>query len=323
MKIVFYVSTLMIFISLNANALPILAESEDGQGLLATIYPDHENSKKFYFFPNAGGLEQNENGEPRFGMTHWTPSSENATAGYFSGIFRLRLTENLKSAVEGLVKEGKQLAVVPVQKSYLSFMKNEKNEAIMTDIFKEVSMPPFSGRAEDSMGISGTLTRDGAQVMSAILGAGGNAADLHYCYEIRGLSPLFHANIQLNYHKVYTHFLAQSSGGRWWWKWSIRTEVEKLIESGDIRIHINGGNANQYDYIMALADRMIAKFMEAKLENRRGTTSGRFGISYTQIIEDRDISFDLKQRELIDREFCVSLGMDELKNYPWLITKNN
>ena len=72
---------------------------------------------------------------------------------------------------------------------------------------------------------------------------------------------------------------------------------------------------------MALADRMVTKFMDPILDNRRNTTSGRFGVSFTKIIEDRDMSFDLKQRELISREYCVSLGLGELKAFPWLITK--
>ena len=74
---------------------------------------------------------------------------------------------------------------------------------------------------------------------------------------------------------------------------------------------------------MALADRMVEKFMEPKLENRRGRTSGRFGVSYTRIVEDREETFELKQRELITRNYCVSLGLGELKAYPWLITNAN
>ncbi len=307
--------------SLNAVALPILTESEDGTGLLATIYPDHENTNKVYFFPNSGGLEKTDAGVPRFGMSYWTPEEGSTTGGYFSGIFHLGVSGDLKAAVENNKKAGKQVAVIPVQESHIYFMEDREGGRLMTDLYKEISMPPFSGRAEDSIGISASLTPTGAKMLSSILSAGGNGADLKYCYEIKGLSPIFHANIQLNYHKVYTHFLAQASGGRWWWKWNVRTEIEKLVESGDIKIEINGGTANQYDYIMALADRMITKFMVPILDNRRGTTSGRFGVSFTQIMEDREMSFDLKQRELICREYCVALGLDQLKEFPWLITK--
>lgn len=313
-------SILIGMLSMPAMALPILTESEDGSGLIATIYPDHENSRKFYFFPNSGEIEKNDSGIPRFGMAQWNPKDENSAAGYFSGIFHLKISHDLKEAVQNKKKEGKEIAVIPVQKSYIHFMKNNENEPIMSDFFKEVSIPPFAGRAEDSVGISATLTEEGAYAFASILTAGGNALDLRYCYEIKGLSPIFHANIQLNYNKVYTHFLAQSQGGRWWWKWNIRTEVEKLVENGTIKIQINGGDANKYDYIMSLTDRMVEKFMDPRLENRKGTTSGRFGVSYTRIVEDRDLSFDLKQRELITREYCVGLGLGELQNFPWLIT---
>jgi hypothetical protein len=311
----------MSLISLNAAALPILTESADGSGLLATIYPDHENPSKFYFFPNTGGLEKDSTGVPRFGMSYWIPDEESTTGGYFSGIFRLGVDSDLKLTLEGYKKAGKQISVIPVLESHLYFMEDREGNRLLTDLYKEISMPPFSGRAEDSIGISASLTKTGALMLANILNNGGNGADLKYCYEIKGVSPIFHANIQLNYNKVYTHFLAQAQGGRLWWKWSVRTEIEKLVESGDIKIEINGGSANQYDYIMALADRMVQKFMDPILDNRRGATSGRFGISYTQIVEDRDLSFDLKQRELISREYCVSLGLSELKAFPWLITK--
>lgn len=308
-------------ISLQALALPILTESSNGTGLVATIYPDHENPSKFYFFPNSGSLEKNESGVPRFGMSYWNPEDGNTTAGYFSGIFRLGVDSQLKEAIAKYQKSGKQISVMPVQESHLYFMEDREGNRLLTDLYKEISLPPFSGRAEDSIGISASLTKSGAQMLASILTNGGTGADLKYCYEIKGVSPIFHAKIQLNYQKIYSHFLAQARGGSWWWKWSIRTEVEKLIENGDIKIQINGGTANQYDYIMALADRMIAKFMDPILDNRRGTTSGRFGVSSTRIVEDRELSFDLKQRELISREFCVSLGMGELKAFPWLITK--
>ncbi|HXH31901.1 MAG TPA: hypothetical protein VNJ01_13915 [Bacteriovoracaceae bacterium] len=310
-------------ISLNALALPILAESEDGTGLLATIYPDHEDSSKFYFFPNSGALEKGPNGEPRFGMRYWTPKTENSSAGYFSGIFRLYLQGDLGQAVENYKKAGKKIAVIPVQESHLYFMRDEVGNPVITDLYKQVSLPRFSGRAEDSIGISGTLTVDGADAMASILLAGGNAADLKYCYEIKGVSPVFHAQIHLNYKKVYEHFKAQAGGGRHWWKWSIRTEIQKLVEDGTIKIEINGGTANQYDYVMALADRMVLKFMDPVLDNRQASTSGRYSVGYSKTVEDRELSFDLKQREIISREYCVSLGLGELKKFPWLISKRD
>jgi hypothetical protein len=307
-------------ISLNAMALPILTESADGTGLLATIYPDHENTNKVYFFPNTGGLEKSEAGVPRFGMSYWSTDDANASAGYFSGIFHLGMSGDLKQAVENHKQAGMKVAVIPVQESHIYFMEDRAGGRLMTDLYKEISLPPFGGRAEDSIGISASLTKSGAKMLSSILRNGGTGADLKYCYQITGLSPIFHAKIQLNYNKVYTHFLAQAKGGRWWWKWSVRTEIEKLVENGDIKIEINGGKANQYDYIMALTDRMVTKFMDPILDNRPGTTSGRFGVSFTKIIEDRELTFELKQRELINREFCVSLGLGELKEFPWLIT---
>ncbi len=310
--------------TLNAYALPILSESEDGTGLLATIYPDHSDSNKFYFFPNTGSLEKGSNGEPRFGMSYWTAATPDATAGYFSGIFRLGLSGDLQQSVQNHVKAGKKMAVLPVQESHIFFMEDkDSGERVMTDLYKEVSLPPWSGHAGDSIGISGSLTPMGAKAISGILSSGGNAADLSYCYKITGLSPVFNATIDLDYYKLYKHFVARASGGKWWWKWSVRKEVQKLVETGDIVITINGGTANQYDYIMTLVDRFVERWMKPQLDNRQANTSGKFSIAEARTEEIHKFSFNLTQRERIDRDFCVALGMGELKEFPWLIVNSD
>lgn len=315
-------TVLLATLSFNTFALPILSESADGTGVLATIYPDHEDQNKFYFLPNTGGLEKNENGVPRFGMHYKTTiASPEETAGFFNGIFRLSLSHDLKTSVENYRKAKKQIAVVPVQKSHLEFMQDREGNRVFEELYKQVSMPSVSGRPDDSFGISATLTEFGAQTFSSILLDGGSAASLNYCYQIKGVSPIFETKIELNYNKVYSHFVAQARGGRLWWKWSVRKEVEKLVEDGEIIITITGGTANQYDVIMSLADRMVTKFMVPQLENRRTAAAGRFGLAQIDIIEDRTQTLHLKQRELIERDFCVSLGLDEVKAFPWLITK--
>lgn len=306
-------------ISMNVMALPILSESEDGTGLLATIYPDHQDRNKVYFFPNTGSLEKDDKGQPRFGMSYWTPATPEVTAGYFSGIFHLSVSRDLQQSVQNNIKAGKKVAVMPVQESQIYFMQNKDGGRVLTDLFKEVSVAPFGGRAEDSIGISGSLTYAGSKMLAGILSNGGNGADLSYCYQIKGLSPVFHATIDLNYHKLYKHFVAHASGGKWWWKWNIRTEIQKLVESGDIRIVINGGTANQYDYVMTLVDRFVERWMKPELDNRQARTSGKFGMALAITEQDRDFHYELTQRELITREFCVGLGLGELKEFPWLI----
>lgn len=306
-------------LSLNTMALPILSESEDGTGLLATIYPDHEDKNKVYFFPNSGGLDKDEKGQPRFGMSYWSPTSPDSTGGFFSGIFKLSVSRDLNQSVQNHLKAGKKVAVMPVQVSKLYFMQNQSGGRVLTDLFKEVSLPPFGGRGEDSIGISGSLTPQGSKMLAAILASGGNGADLNYCYQIKGLSPVFNATIELNYHKLYRHFVAHASGGKFWWKWNVRTEIQKLVESGDIRININGGTANQYDYIMTLVDRLVERWMKPELDNRQAHTSGKFGMALAITEENKEFSYSLTQRELITREFCVALGLGELKEFPWLI----
>jgi hypothetical protein len=302
-----------------AFALPILTASKDSSGRLATLVPDHEDAKQIYFFPNRGGLETREDGTPRFALSYWNAPAGEAVGGFLSGIFNLSIGKELKESIQESMSKGNKVSVLPVQKSFIRFAQNEEGERVFRQIFHEIDLPPYSGRPEDSIGLSATLTPMGGKMMAMQLLSAGLGSELEYCYTVKGVSPVFHAKIHMNYNKVYTHFLAQASGGRWWWKWSIRTEIEKLVASSDIKIEINGGDAKQYDYIMALVDRMTERFFVPELENRRGSTSGRYGVSYTRIEEDRDINFELKQRQIIDRDYCVSLGMDDIKRFPWLI----
>lgn len=299
--------------------MPILTESVNGSGLIATIYPDHEDPRKVYFLPNRGSLQINSAGVPEFGMSYWGIKNDSPDAGgYFAGIFNLSTGGDLKIAVENHLSRGHQVAVVPVQQSDVHF-KEKNGERIMEELFKEIDIPEFAGRPEDSFSLSASLTKNGAKALAAQLRSGAVGTDLNYCYGITGLSPVFHAKIRLNYHKVYKHFLAQFKVGRWWWKASIRTEIEKLVENQSIKIEINGGDAKKYDYIMALVDRMAERFFVPALQNRRNSAGGRYGISYTQIEEDRESTFELKQRELIEREFCIGMGLGQLKDFPFLI----
>lgn len=310
----------LVFMSMNALALPILTESVDGSGLLATIYPDHEDSNKVYFLPNRGGLQKDSRGIPEFGMSYWGVTKEAPDAGgYFAGIFNVWTGADLSKAVNAHLQKGFKVAVMPVQQSYVHF-KERNGERVMVDYFKEIDLPEFAGRAEDSFSLSASLSKRGAQMLAAQLRSGAVGTDLNYCYEVTGLSPVFHAKITLNYHKVYEHFLAQAKVRKWWVKINIRTEIEKLIENKSIKVEINGGDASKYDYIMSLVDRMSEKFFEKPvLENRRNSAGGTVGISWTKIFEDRTQTFELKQRELIKRDFCLGLAVSELKEFPFLI----
>jgi len=302
-------------------ALPVLSESEDGMGRLATILPDHEDKKARYFFPNMGGPQLNAQGEPRFALSYWAGNGTQEGGGFMSGIFNLAIGQDLKEAVKESHEKGFKTTVLPVQRSYLRFMQDQEGNRVMQDIFKEVDLPPFGGRAEDSIGLSASLSEIGGKFLAQQLLSANYAAKMDYCYVVKGVSPVFNAKITLNYHKVYTHFVAQASGGKWWWKWSVRKEVEKLIENEDIKIEINGGDAKKYDYIMALVDRMVEKFFVEELPNRRISASGKYGLAHITIREDREQTFELKQREIVDREYCVALGMDDIKRYPHLVVK--
>jgi hypothetical protein len=309
-------------VSLNALALPILTESEDGSARLATIYPDHENPNKVYFAPNRGGLLTYNDGTPQFSLVYWGKNNPETSGGLMTAMLGLSIGKDLQEAINAQLAKKKSVAVLPVQSSYIDFVSNDE-KPIMQKYFDEIDIPDVGGRFEDSIGVMASLTNLGTKTLPFAFKSGGAAANLNYCYQITGVSPVFNAKIQLNYNKVYTHFLAQASTGKWFWKAKIRTEVEKLVENKTIKITINGGDANKYDYIMSLADKMVEKFFEPQLQNRRNSAGGRIGISFTKIIEDRDMTYTLTQREIIKRDYCVSLDMGAIKNYPELIVDSD
>jgi len=308
--------------SLNALALPILTESENGAGSLATIYPDHENPNKVYFMPNKGGLLTYEDGTPQFSLVYWGKNTPDNSGGLMTAMLGLSIGKDLQAAIDAQLAKKKSVAVIPVQSSYIDFVSKDE-KPIMQKYFEEIDVPDFGGRFEDSIGVMASLTHLGTKTLPYSFKSGGAASNLNYCYQVTGVSPVFNAKIELNYNKVYTHFLAQASTGKWFWKAKIRTEIEKLVENKSIKITINGGDANKYDYIMALADRMVEKFFEPQLQNRRNSAGGRIGISYTKIIEDRDMTYTLTQREIIKRDFCVALDMGAIKNFPELIVDSD
>jgi hypothetical protein len=309
-------------VSLNALALPILTESEDGSGRLATIYPDHENPNKVYFAPNRGGLLTYNDGTPQFSLVYWGKNNPGNSGGLMTAMLGLSIGKDLQEAINAQLAMKKAVAVLPVQSSYIDFVSTDE-KPIMQKYFEEIDVSDVGGRFEDSIGVMASLTNLGTKTLPFAFKSGGTAANLNYCYQLTGVSPVFNAKIQLNYNKVYTHFLAQASTGKWFWKAKIRTEVEKLVEDKTIKITINGGDANKYDYIMTLADKMVEKFFEPQLQNRRNSAGGRIGISFTKIIEDRDMTYTLTQREIIKRDYCVSLDMGAIKNYPELIVDSD
>lgn len=304
-----------------AHALPVLSESTDSSGRVATIHPDHLDPNQHYFFPNQGAPTRNSKGVPNFALTYWDAGVVDSTGGFMSGVFKLSMDPELKASIDAGLAQGQKMSVMPVQRSYIRFMQNQDGTPVMGDFFKAVNMPPYSGRAEDSIGLSASLQPGAGRAFAMQILNSGYGGELEYCYEVKGVSPLFMAQITLNYHKIYTHFVAQASGGRWWWKWSIRTEIEKLIESKTITIDIQGGDAKQADYVMNLVDHMVEKFFIPELENRRAGTSSRFSVGYNRIEEDRDFTYKLTEREIVNREYCVSLGIQDLQDFPNLITE--
>jgi hypothetical protein len=318
-----------IFLFLNqvAHAIPVLGlsgnsiVSEDLKSV--TLYPDSQNPKLFYYFPNTGKVLKDEKGIPDFTMVKLNQPVD-GVGGYISGVLGLENTKAQADALKLKRDAGFQLAPLPVRSSYFTLTSQKAGEReFLSGIFKEVALPDLAGRPEDPFGFSATLTPVGAAILKAALVTNqSNGTTFQYCYTVSGTTPKFHGEVTLNYHKVYEHFMARASGRKWFQRFEVRAELEKLKESGSIGIKMEGGTETERAYLESLTEKMMARFFEPELPNRRSEVSANWGLSYTRIEEDRDRHIILDSSEPMELNYCTTMSLGTiLKDYPELYSE--
>lgn len=319
MKIKHYLPALGLLLFLQeASALPLLAENAASRvSELLTVYPDHQDPNKFYYFPNAAVLSRDSDGKPMFTLVTFglKDPDPNQGGGVLSAVFNLKSSAEQQKAKNEFLAERPQggLAVLPVKASTL--------EAAKLSFMKNIQLPKHGGRAEDEMGIMAELTQAGARVVRA-QAQGSAGQQVNYCYIVEGYGPDMNAHIVIEYQRIYDYFQTSYSTGSLWWRKTITAEVEKLKEMNLIRITINGGNAKMDEYVSMIVDMMVKKLFVPSLEYGRSAPSSSFSgfgfnlnLSYVHKEETKRFEGTIVRRDLVEREFCVTMAIRDVKPY--------
>ncbi|RME15342.1 MAG: hypothetical protein D6797_06755 [Bdellovibrio sp.] len=322
-----------LFTSSPTQALPLVSESEGFHATkTVTIYPDHKDPQKFYYFPNSARYVFSQEGLPLFNFTYWglNPPSQDAGA-YLVFTMKLHVDREQENALQSFLKNhpSARLATLPVKSSYIT-LSSQKGKMPLRTLFKELVFPPVSGRAEDELGVSGILTPIGARIFrSKLLKAPDGAFQVNYCYSVSGLGPNMDAVIKVNMKRVYNFFKGSASAGELWWRVSITRVVEELKSQKDILVTINGGNASDKEYIEAITARVIKRLFKPELHGHpEGLPPGAGGgwftlkaVSSTKR-ELKNETWTLKRRDLVQRDFCLPLTLRDIDRYKKIIVTN-
>ena len=312
---------------------PIVADSEKIQfGEILTLYPDHRDPNKVYFFPNSSILAKDTSGLPMFGLTTWGLDDGDLQEAGAWMTFTARLASDplQQIALERYLKDnpGKSLAVIPVKQSTLGLETNNEGSSPFGTLFSEMSISDLAGHAEDEIGFMSTLTGVGAKVFKEAVKKP-DAFKLTYCYSFDGAGPDMDAKITVKWKRVYDHYRASFSYGGWFRKVRITKEVEKLRQSGDVKWEINGGNADDQTYVKQVAEAIVSRLFTPVLQyvpagqtkESRKWSFLSFGFSSTHRSELKTETWEMSRRELVERERCIPVNVKDVKpHYNQLVT---
>lgn len=317
MRYLFFLSLLSFTYADLASAIPMLRDTRaDYEKKIVTIYPDHADQNVFYFLPNSSEFARHDNGAPTVGLTLWNTKDTDPQNG--GGLLSFVLQSAMSPEVQKELADFKtkhpnaRLSVVPFGQSYISGPDANVWKSLVTDM----DLPPHAGVAETEVGVNMLLTETGAKVFASIVNGSSNPFNVQLCFDVLGSTPLMDAEVTVNYKKVYEHFSAQASYGVLWWRASVKTEVEKLIEDGTVSIKILGGDATFEDYVKSFVDEFIKTYMTPSLANTpNGNGSGTMSFNYTYKEERKTAKMHMTKSQFITDNRCVPLAFKSLQ--PW------
>lgn len=319
--------------SSTAGAVPLLGETSGTirEGIL-TLYRDHEKSNRVYFFPNASSISRTQAGLPQFHLAHWGQELDGKGGGYLTATLKPASDTDQRRALESFMANnpGIEVAVMPVKSSVIGISSTVPGENPLSALFTEFNFARAGGRAEDEIGINALMTNVGARVMSQMLkNQTTQLMKVDYCYKVQGYGPSFDAKITVQMDRVYDYFSATASVGRWFWKASIRTVIEKLVDNRDIVIERYGGDAKDDEMLNKIAESITSRLFTPELsatpvQPAQSNAFYSFGASHVHRRELKRESWVWKSRDLEEREFCIPISLKDLESYSdKIVTKVN
>jgi hypothetical protein len=316
-------------LSQQAFSYPLVAESESiRMGDILTLYPDHRDPNKVYFFPNSSMIAKDSANMPMFSLTTWglndVPFNPEVAGAWMTFTSRLNSDPLQQKALNSYLADNpsKRIAVIPVKESTLGLTSTEQNATSFSKLFDEMSFSRLGGHAEDEIGFMATLTGIGARVFKqAILKP--DAFKINYCYRFDGAGPDMDAKVVVNWKRVYDHYRATFSSGRWFAKVSITKEVETLRQQGHVHWEINGGSADDQHYVQQIAEKIVERLFKPELQYvpahaasfNKGWSFARFGFSQTHREELKEETWTMVRRELVERERCLPVNVKDVNKF--------
>lgn len=316
-----------VLFSANLMAYPIVADSEAIRyGEILTLYPDHKDPNKVYFFPNSSMIARDSSNMPMFGLTTWglnqVPFDPEQAGAWMTMTARLTSDPLQQKALESFLKDHpqKRLAVIPVKESTLG-INSSKEGSPFGALIDEYSLSPYSGHAEDEIGFMGTLTGIGAKVFKEAVKKP-DSFKINYCYSFDGAGPDMDAFIRVKWKRVYDHYRSTFSAGGWFRRVKITREVEKLRQKGDVYWEVNGGTADDNFYVKQIAEKIVERLFKPELQYvpasqtaPKGWSFMRFGHSSTHRSEHKEETWRMSRRELVERQRCLPVNVRDVKDH--------
>lgn len=317
------------FLVTKVHAIPLFGESAGTikEGIL-TLYKDHQDPRKVYFFPNSTKFSVDNSKIPLFNFVYWgidkPATSPEEVGAYMTMSTHLSSDSDQQLALDNYIKNHPEMeiAVLPIKSSMIGLQTTNTNELPLKALFKEFNFAKVGGRAEDEIGVNAVLTPIGARAFKALLskGVAGSKLKLDYCYTIQGYGPNMNATISVDMRRVYDYFEGSHTGGWGWFAWSIKAVVEKLNEEHAITIVMNGGDAKQWEVLDKVAQSITARLFVPALSATPVSPAStnnlfNFGVGIVHKEELKKEIWNYIRRDLEEREFCTAVVVKDLDGY--------
>lgn len=308
----------------SAGAVPLLGETAGSirDGVL-TLYRDHEKANRVYFFPNSSAISVTTGGIPHFHLAYWDKALDGIGGGYLTATLKPSSDAQQRKALDNFMKAnpGIEVAVMPVMKSVIGISSTVPGDKPLAALFTEFNFAKAGGRAEDEIGINGLMTFVGSRVMSSMLkNKTTQLMKVDYCYTVQGYGPSFDAKVTVQMDRVYDYFQASASVGGWFWRATIQSVTEKLIDQRDIVIERYGGDAKDDEMLNKVAQTITARLFTPELAASPVSVAApnsfySFGGSHVHRHELKRETWVWKSRDLVEREFCIPISLKDLESH--------
>lgn len=312
-----------------AIAVPLFGETAGTikHGIL-TLYKDHENPNKVYFFPNSTRFSTDNSGIPLFNFVNWglSPQADKSVepGAYMTISTHLAMDKDQRTALDNYIASypNMEVAVLPIKSSIIGLTSTAREGGPLKTIFTEFNFSKVGGRAEDEIGINAVLTATGARAFKALLSGdqAGSLIKFDYCYNIQGYGPNMNARVTVDMKHVYDFMEAKASLGWFWNVKTIRAVTETLHENHDISITMNGGDAKQWEVLEKVAESITTRLFTPELKTSdapQASTNAFFNFKASSIKKEeiKKETWDFVRRDLVEREFCTAVVIKDLQPY--------